>query len=98
GTIVANGVTLEAEQQLAAAYADYGGSLSRISVECAERLGALNGWTPMRTFVQWHARKPERTTTPCQCTSSEPAPDRPIGSRYRAANFPAPDRCASPPA
>jgi len=64
GTIVANGVTLEAEQQLAAAYADYGGSLSRISVECAEPLGALNGWTPMRTVVQWHARKPERTNTP----------------------------------
>lgn len=61
GTLAANGVTLEAEQQLASAYAEYGGELSRTSVEHAEPLGGLNGWQPMRTVTQWHARKPERT-------------------------------------
>lgn len=61
GTLAANGVTLEAEQQLAEARADYGGELSRISVEHAEPLGGLHGWKPMRTVTQWHTRKPERT-------------------------------------
>lgn len=61
GTLAANGVTVEAEQRLATAYADYGGELSRISVEHAEPLGDLNGWKPMRTVTQWYARKPERT-------------------------------------
>src|SRR5699024_3145435 len=61
GRIAANGVTLEAERRLAAAHTDYGGELSRISVEHAEPLGGLTGWSPTRTVTQWHAYKPERT-------------------------------------
>ncbi|MFD2469933.1 precorrin-6y C5,15-methyltransferase (decarboxylating) subunit CbiE [Amycolatopsis silviterrae] len=51
--IVAHGVTLEAEQILAAAYARYGGELQRISVEHAKPLGGFTGWTPSRAVTQW---------------------------------------------
>lgn len=51
--VVAHGVTLEAEQVLAAAYARHGGELHRISVEQAKPLGGFTGWTPSRTVTQW---------------------------------------------
>ncbi|WP_033292225.1 bifunctional cobalt-precorrin-7 (C(5))-methyltransferase/cobalt-precorrin-6B (C(15))-methyltransferase [Amycolatopsis jejuensis] len=51
--IVAHGVTLEAEQILAAAYARHGGELQRISVEHAKPLGGFTGWTPSRAVTQW---------------------------------------------
>ncbi|WP_344861236.1 precorrin-6y C5,15-methyltransferase (decarboxylating) subunit CbiE [Amycolatopsis ultiminotia] len=51
--IVAHGVTMEAEQALAAAYAQHGGELQRISVEHANPLGGFTGWTPSRTVTQW---------------------------------------------
>ncbi|MET9259661.1 precorrin-6y C5,15-methyltransferase (decarboxylating) subunit CbiE [Amycolatopsis sp. NPDC004079] len=51
--IVAHGVTLEAEQLLAAAYARHGGELQRISVEHAKPLGGFTGWTPSRAVTQW---------------------------------------------
>ncbi|GAA1241280.1 bifunctional cobalt-precorrin-7 (C(5))-methyltransferase/cobalt-precorrin-6B (C(15))-methyltransferase [Prauserella halophila] len=58
GRLVAHGVTLEAEQALAAQYADRGGELTRISVERAAPLGGLTGWTPARAVTQWNVRKP----------------------------------------
>ncbi|MFE3170175.1 precorrin-6y C5,15-methyltransferase (decarboxylating) subunit CbiE [Amycolatopsis sp. NPDC059090] len=51
--IVAHGVTLEAEQLLAAAYARHGGELQRTSVEHAKPLGGFTGWTPSRAVTQW---------------------------------------------
>lgn len=58
GRLVAHGVTLEAEQALAARYADRGGELTRISVERAAPLGSLTGWNPARAVTQWSVRKP----------------------------------------
>ncbi|SFA92975.1 precorrin-6Y C5,15-methyltransferase (decarboxylating) [Amycolatopsis marina] len=57
GRLVANGVTLEAERALAAAYAEWGGELVRISVEQAAPLGGFTGWTPARTVTQWNGGK-----------------------------------------
>ncbi|OLT44580.1 precorrin-6Y methyltransferase [Saccharomonospora sp. CUA-673] len=59
GRLVAHGVTLEAEQALAARYAAHGGELTRISVERAAPLGGLTGWTPARAVTQWSATKPD---------------------------------------
>ncbi|MEU6642469.1 precorrin-6y C5,15-methyltransferase (decarboxylating) subunit CbiE [Saccharomonospora sp. NPDC046836] len=53
GRLVANGVTLDAEQTLARAYAEHGGELTRLSVEHAAALGGFTGWTPARTVTQW---------------------------------------------
>ncbi|WP_211358270.1 precorrin-6y C5,15-methyltransferase (decarboxylating) subunit CbiE [Amycolatopsis cihanbeyliensis] len=58
GRLVANGVTLQAEQALAAAYAEHGGELVRISIEQAAPLGGLTGWTPARAVTQWSVGKP----------------------------------------
>ena len=60
GRLAANGVTVQAEQRLADAYAAYGGDLTRLSVQHAEPLGGLTGWAPARTVTQWHVRKPGR--------------------------------------
>lgn len=51
--VVAHGVTLEAEQLLAGAYAAHGGELIRIGVEHAAPLGRFTGWTPSRVVTQW---------------------------------------------
>ncbi|WP_232376627.1 precorrin-6y C5,15-methyltransferase (decarboxylating) subunit CbiE [Amycolatopsis aidingensis] len=58
GRLVANGVTLQAEQALAAGYTERGGELVRISIEQAAPLGGLSGWTPARAVTQWSVRKP----------------------------------------
>lgn len=57
GRLVAHGVTLEAEQVLAGAYAAHGGELTRLSVEHAAPLGGFTGWTPARTVTQWSVIK-----------------------------------------
>ncbi|OBK82793.1 bifunctional cobalt-precorrin-7 (C(5))-methyltransferase/cobalt-precorrin-6B (C(15))-methyltransferase [Mycolicibacter sinensis] len=53
GRLVAHAVTLETEAQLAAAYAEHGGELTRIQVEHAAPLGAFTGWRPARAVTQW---------------------------------------------
>jgi precorrin-6Y C5,15-methyltransferase (decarboxylating) len=53
GRLVAHAVTLETEAQLALAYAERGGELTRIQVEHAAPLGALTGWRPARAVTQW---------------------------------------------
>ncbi|MGH3434020.1 MAG: cobalamin biosynthesis bifunctional protein CbiET, partial [Thermocrispum sp.] len=53
GRLVAHAVTLQSEQALAAAHAEYGGELVRVAVEHAAPLGGLTGWTPARTVTQW---------------------------------------------
>lgn len=53
--IVANAVTIETEALLAAAQVQHGGSLMRVSIERAEELGRMRGWTAARPVVQWSA-------------------------------------------
>lgn len=53
GRLVAHAVTFETETQLAAAYREHGGELSRIQVEHAEPLGTFTGWKPARAVTQW---------------------------------------------
>lgn len=56
GRLVVHGVTLETEQLLARLYQEYGGELTRISVETTAPVGTFTGWTPARTVTQWAYR------------------------------------------
>lgn len=58
GRLVVHGVTLQTEAVLAAAYAEHGGELTRLSVEHVAPIGSFTGWTPARTVTQWSWRKP----------------------------------------
>ena len=52
GRLVANAVTLEGEQALAAFRAAHGGALSRIAVSRAEPVGGFTGWRPLMPVTQ----------------------------------------------
>lgn len=58
GRMVANAVTLEAENRLLLAFQQLGGELSRIDVARADRIGGLHGWRPALPITQWRAVKP----------------------------------------
>lgn len=51
--VVANGVTLETEAQLAACHARFGGQFLRVELAEATPLGGFRGWTAARPVVQW---------------------------------------------
>ncbi|MCX6398920.1 MAG: precorrin-6y C5,15-methyltransferase (decarboxylating) subunit CbiE [Propionibacteriales bacterium] len=54
GRLVVHGVTLETESLLVDAFHQYGGELTRLSVEHVTALGGrFTGWTPSRAVVQW---------------------------------------------
>lgn len=54
GRLVVHGVTLETESLLVDAFHQYGGELTRLSVEHVTPLGGrFTGWTPARAVVQW---------------------------------------------
>ncbi len=53
GRLVVHGVTLETETLLAKAYADQGGTLTRLGVEMAEPVGTFTGWSQSRRVTQW---------------------------------------------
>jgi precorrin-6B C5,15-methyltransferase / cobalt-precorrin-6B C5,C15-methyltransferase len=57
GRLVANAVTIEGELALAGWHGRLGGSLTRISVERADRLGSFTAWRPALPVVQWALRK-----------------------------------------
>ena len=57
GRLVANVVTLEGEQKLFAWQQKYGGTLTQISINRAEAIGAFLGWKPMRPVTQWQVIK-----------------------------------------
>ncbi len=57
GRLVANAVTLEGEQVLAAAHTNFGGALSRIAVSHAEPVGKRTGWRPAMPVTQWSVTK-----------------------------------------
>jgi precorrin-6Y C5,15-methyltransferase (decarboxylating) len=58
GRIVANAVTIESEAALFGVCERLGGTLTRLSVERLDALGARRGFRPARTVTQWAARKP----------------------------------------
>lgn len=59
GRLVVHGVTLETESLLVDAFHEYGGELTRLSVEHVTPLGGrFTGWTPSRAVVQWTWEKP----------------------------------------
>jgi len=58
GRLVANAVTIETEAALLAARARLGGTLTRLSVERLDRIGAMHGYRPAMTVTQWLAVKP----------------------------------------
>jgi precorrin-6Y C5,15-methyltransferase (decarboxylating) len=53
GRLAANAVTIEGEQILLAAHAEYGGELTRIAVSHAEPVGVRTGWRPAMPVTQW---------------------------------------------
>ena len=57
GRLVANAVTLEGEQAVAAARAIHGGTLTRIGISQAEPIGGFTGWRAQMPVVQWSAIK-----------------------------------------
>lgn len=57
GRLVANTVTLEGEQTVAAARVAHGGTLTRIEIAHAEPVGGFTGWRAQMPVVQWCAGK-----------------------------------------
>ena len=57
GLLVINGVTIETELAMLAAYHQIGGNLARISVERAESIGRRTVWRPALPIMQWICRK-----------------------------------------
>ncbi len=58
GRLVVHAVTVQSEQIVLAAAAEYGGRVIRIATEELEPLGSLHGWKPARPIVQWSVTKP----------------------------------------
>jgi precorrin-6Y C5,15-methyltransferase (decarboxylating) len=58
GRLVANAVTLEAEQALYARQARLGGELCRIEVSVLDRLGDHRALRPRMAVTQWAVTKP----------------------------------------
>jgi precorrin-6Y C5,15-methyltransferase (decarboxylating) len=58
GRVVANAVTLEGEARLLALHAGLGGSLTRIAVQRADKVGGFAAWRPLMPVTQWAAVKP----------------------------------------
>ncbi len=53
GRLVANAVTIESEARLLKLYNEYGGELTRVSVQQAEPVGKFHGWKPYMPVTQW---------------------------------------------
>jgi precorrin-6B C5,15-methyltransferase / cobalt-precorrin-6B C5,C15-methyltransferase len=53
GRLVANAVTLETESELIAQHATRGGTLTRIAVSRADRVGTKTGWRSAMPVTQW---------------------------------------------
>ncbi len=57
GRMVANAVTVETEARLFDAFCAHGGTMTRLSVERLDSLGAQHGFKPARAITQWAATK-----------------------------------------
>ncbi len=66
GRLVANAVTVESEQRLAAFHATHGGDMSRISVSRLVPVGPHHGWRPMMPVTQLSITKPYNINTESQ--------------------------------
>ena len=58
GRLVANSITLDTERALLAAQAEYGGSLTRLSLERLDSVGEREAFRPAMTVTQWSVVKP----------------------------------------
>ena len=58
GRLVANAVTLEAEEKLLRLHGEQGGDLVRIAVARAEPVGRFSGFKPLMQITQYAAVKP----------------------------------------
>ena len=58
GRLVANAVTLEGEAVIQKAWQEFGGELTRLSVQRASAVGGLTGWRPLMPVTQWSYLKP----------------------------------------
>ena len=58
GRLVINSVTIETEAVLFQAFAQFGGTLSRLSVERLDAVGRMHGFRPAMPVTQWSAIKP----------------------------------------
>ena len=58
GRLVINAVTLETERVVLSLHDRWGGRLTRIGIERLEPLGAMQGFSPARTVLQYRAVKP----------------------------------------
>ena len=52
GRLVANAVTIEGEQQLFQIHDTFGGTLTRLNISRAEKIGGFTSWTPYRQVTQ----------------------------------------------
>jgi precorrin-6B C5,15-methyltransferase / cobalt-precorrin-6B C5,C15-methyltransferase len=57
GHMVVNAVSIEAEQTLLAFRSEFGGDLSRISIERAAPIGSLSAFRPLMTVTQFSVKK-----------------------------------------
>jgi precorrin-6B C5,15-methyltransferase / cobalt-precorrin-6B C5,C15-methyltransferase len=58
GRLVANGVTVQTEQKIFTLQQQYGGRLTRLSVQRAEPLGRFLSWKAQASITQWTVTKP----------------------------------------
>jgi precorrin-6B C5,15-methyltransferase / cobalt-precorrin-6B C5,C15-methyltransferase len=58
GRIVINAVTLETEALVLRAFDQHGGSLTRIAIDRAVKIGGKHGWRPAMPITHWVGHKP----------------------------------------
>jgi len=58
GRLVANAITIEAQNELMAALARHGGEMIRLDVAQAAPIGGHSTWRPKLSLMQWRATKP----------------------------------------
>lgn len=57
GRLVVNAVTLESEALLLNLYKNYGGELTKISINRVESIGNSAVWKPFKPITQWSLEK-----------------------------------------
>ncbi len=71
GRLVANTVTLESEAVLWAARARHGGTVHRIGIERAGKVGAFTAWRPALPVVQWVVDGPSQSNAQTDTTATD---------------------------
>ena len=73
GRLVANTVTLESEAVLWAAHSRHGGTVHRIRIERAGKVGSLTAWRPALPVVQWVVDGPSQSNAQTDATATDTA-------------------------